>query len=137
MKASLLHSFFISEVESKTCSKLLDYFNGGDSVIDVQVPGCDPHERHLKPTDPSKYLEAKAVKWITTIHCYGWSLIGKVSSDDIFITPHGSLVVKIDKMKYLKRCNAKRERKAIYDFGILTFPLYMYNMLEFGLVYKL
>ncbi|CAN6173875.1 unnamed protein product [Urochloa humidicola] len=112
MKAKeLLWELFTSDKESKSYSKLVDYMKGVDSVIEVDVPGCDPNQRHLKSTDLAKLLALRILQWFSWLHSAGWSFNGEISSDDIFLTPLGHAKVKKGRMKLLKRCKVKRREK--------------------------
>ncbi|CAL5090841.1 unnamed protein product [Urochloa decumbens] len=112
MKAKeLLWELFTSDKESKSYSKLLDYMKGEDSVVEVDVPGCDPDLRHLKSTDLARLLTLSILEWFSWLHSAGWSLNGEISSDDIFLAPLGHAKMKKGKMKLLKRCKVKRRAK--------------------------
>ncbi|CAN6224012.1 unnamed protein product, partial [Urochloa humidicola] len=112
MKAKeLLWELFTSDKESKSYSKLVDYMKGEDSVTEVDVPGCDPNQRHLKSTDLAKLLALRILQWFSWLHSAGWSFNGEISSDDIFLTPLGHAKVKKGRMKLLKRCKVKRRAK--------------------------
>ncbi|KAK3129814.1 hypothetical protein QOZ80_6BG0485060 [Eleusine coracana subsp. coracana] len=107
-----LWDHFISERDSKACSKLVDYLKEEASTVDVRVPGCDPsNERQLKSSDLSKHLTSSALEWMTQIHFAGWSLNGKLSVDDILITPLSYLKMHKDKMNLLRKCRLKRKKK--------------------------
>uniref|UniRef100_A0A0A9B5W9 Uncharacterized protein n=1 Tax=Arundo donax TaxID=35708 RepID=A0A0A9B5W9_ARUDO len=71
LRKEALCDLFVSDTELKRCSKVLDYLKGNDTVVDVDVPGCDPNERFLKPSDLARLLALAVLKWIIALHSAG------------------------------------------------------------------
>ena len=85
IKKTHLIDLFISENDISVCTSLLDYLEGEKPLDSVHVPGSTA--THLVCKGFAKRITKRILKWILKLGKAGWSLFGKLTAKDFWVTP--------------------------------------------------